>query len=168
MHIHPSRQPPHLFFACDPTDDWHRGNNDQLHEKLDALGVPHVCDLTTRAALRGLISTALTASCVLPPAWKRRAGGCCRVCSRSLWHRGGTFPSNVPRSLTGWIAIPDPADAFNTEKWGNSIRNRSCYAPGYILTKMEGPGKNRTSWSGDSVPGEKWLRTVGSARVYYR
>jgi esterase/lipase superfamily enzyme len=48
MHLHPSRQPPHLFFACDPDDDWHRGN-DRLHEKLDALGVPHVCDLSTRA-----------------------------------------------------------------------------------------------------------------------
>lgn len=49
MHVHPSRHPPHLFFACDPEDaDWHRGN-DRLREKLSALGVAHECDLTTRA-----------------------------------------------------------------------------------------------------------------------
>jgi S-formylglutathione hydrolase len=46
LHIHPSRQPPHLFFACDPASPWHRGN-DRLHEKLAALGVPHTADLTT-------------------------------------------------------------------------------------------------------------------------
>jgi S-formylglutathione hydrolase len=48
MHIHPSHQPPHIFFCCDPDDDWHRGC-DRLHEKLSALGVPHECYLTTRA-----------------------------------------------------------------------------------------------------------------------
>ncbi len=48
MHIHPSHQPRHIFFCCDPDDDWHRGC-DRLHEKLSALGVPHQCDLTTRA-----------------------------------------------------------------------------------------------------------------------
>jgi S-formylglutathione hydrolase len=48
MHIHPTRQPPHVYFCCDPDDDWHRGC-DRLHEKLAALGVPHECDLTTRA-----------------------------------------------------------------------------------------------------------------------
>ncbi len=48
LHIHPSQFPPHIFFCCDPTDDWHRGN-DRLHEKLSALGVPHECDLTTKA-----------------------------------------------------------------------------------------------------------------------
>ncbi len=49
MHIHPSRFPPHLFFCCDPDDgNWFRGN-DRLHEKLAALGVPHECDLGTRA-----------------------------------------------------------------------------------------------------------------------
>ena len=49
LHIHPSHYPPHLFFCIDPTDrDWYRGN-DRLHEKLSALGVPHECDLTTRA-----------------------------------------------------------------------------------------------------------------------
>jgi len=49
MHIHPSDYPPHIFFAIDPTDgDWFRGN-DRLHEKLNALGIPHVCDLRTQA-----------------------------------------------------------------------------------------------------------------------
>jgi esterase/lipase superfamily enzyme len=48
MHIHPSRYPPHIFFAVDPEDPWYRGN-DRLHEKLSALGIPHEVDLTTRA-----------------------------------------------------------------------------------------------------------------------
>jgi S-formylglutathione hydrolase len=49
MHIHPSRQPPHLFFCIDPDDQpWQRGC-DRLHEKLNALGVSHTADLTKRA-----------------------------------------------------------------------------------------------------------------------
>jgi S-formylglutathione hydrolase len=49
MHVHPSHYPAHIFFAVDPDDElWFRGN-DRLHEKLNALGVPHECDLTTRA-----------------------------------------------------------------------------------------------------------------------
>jgi S-formylglutathione hydrolase len=49
MHVHPSAFPPHVFFAVDPDDrDWFRGS-DRLHEKLNALGVPHVADLETRA-----------------------------------------------------------------------------------------------------------------------
>jgi len=49
MHIHPSHYPPHIFFCVDPDDTaWFRGN-DRLHEKLNALGVSHQCDLTTRA-----------------------------------------------------------------------------------------------------------------------
>jgi pimeloyl-ACP methyl ester carboxylesterase len=48
MHVHPSRYPPHIFYCIDPTDaEWYRGC-DRLHEKLNALGVPHECDLTTR------------------------------------------------------------------------------------------------------------------------
>ncbi|MGL4549872.1 MAG: alpha/beta hydrolase-fold protein [Gemmataceae bacterium] len=48
LHVHPAHQPPHLFFCVDPTDrEWWRGN-DRLHEKLNALGVPHEADLTTR------------------------------------------------------------------------------------------------------------------------
>jgi S-formylglutathione hydrolase len=48
MHVHPSRFPPHVFFAADPDDPWFRGA-DRLHEKLNALGVEHEADLTTRA-----------------------------------------------------------------------------------------------------------------------
>jgi S-formylglutathione hydrolase len=49
LHIHPSNQPPHLFFCIDPDDlAWYRGN-DRLHEKLSAVGVPHTLDLTTQA-----------------------------------------------------------------------------------------------------------------------
>jgi pimeloyl-ACP methyl ester carboxylesterase len=49
MHVPPYGYPPHIFFCVDPDDsDWCRGN-DRLHEKLTALGIPHTCDLTTRA-----------------------------------------------------------------------------------------------------------------------
>jgi S-formylglutathione hydrolase len=49
LHVHPSHYPPHLFFCVALDDlDWHRGA-DRLHEKLAALGIPHACDLTTRA-----------------------------------------------------------------------------------------------------------------------
>jgi S-formylglutathione hydrolase len=48
LHIHPSTVPPHIYFCCDPDDNWHRGA-DRLHEKLTALGIAHECDLTTRA-----------------------------------------------------------------------------------------------------------------------
>jgi len=49
LHIHPVHYPPHIFFCIDPADtDWYRGN-DRLHEKLNALGIPHEADLTTRA-----------------------------------------------------------------------------------------------------------------------
>jgi esterase/lipase superfamily enzyme len=53
MHIHPSRYPPHIFYCVDPTDaDWYRGS-DRLHEKMNALGVPHEIDLTTRGGGHG-------------------------------------------------------------------------------------------------------------------
>jgi pimeloyl-ACP methyl ester carboxylesterase len=49
MHIHPSRYPPYIGYWIDPDDQpWYRGC-DRLHEKLNALGVPHTIDLTTRA-----------------------------------------------------------------------------------------------------------------------
>jgi esterase/lipase superfamily enzyme len=49
MHVPPYHAPPHIFFCIDPTDrQWYRGN-DRLHEKLNALGVAHTLDLTTRA-----------------------------------------------------------------------------------------------------------------------
>ena len=49
MWVPPAHPPPHIFFAIDPGDErWVRGN-DRLHEKLNALGVPHTLDMTTRA-----------------------------------------------------------------------------------------------------------------------
>jgi S-formylglutathione hydrolase FrmB len=49
LHIHPSRFPQHIYFCIDPADElWQRGN-DRLHEKMNALGVTHTCDLITRA-----------------------------------------------------------------------------------------------------------------------
>lgn len=49
MHVPPYDYPPHLYFCIDPDDHpWYRGN-DRLHEKLNALGVPHSMDLTTQA-----------------------------------------------------------------------------------------------------------------------
>jgi S-formylglutathione hydrolase len=49
MHVPPFHPPPHLFFCIDPGDlRWYRGN-DRLHEKLNALGVAHTCDLITQA-----------------------------------------------------------------------------------------------------------------------
>jgi S-formylglutathione hydrolase len=49
MHVHPSCYPAHIFFCIDPEDErWFRGN-DRLHEKLNALGVPHEMDCATGA-----------------------------------------------------------------------------------------------------------------------
>jgi pimeloyl-ACP methyl ester carboxylesterase len=48
MHVPPYGAPPHMLFCIDPDDSWVRGN-DRLHEKLNALGIPHTSDLTTRA-----------------------------------------------------------------------------------------------------------------------
>lgn len=49
MHVPPYKPPPHVFYAIDPDDvEWYRGN-DRLHEKLNALGVPHEHDFTTTA-----------------------------------------------------------------------------------------------------------------------
>jgi esterase/lipase superfamily enzyme len=49
MYVPPFHPPPHIFFCIDPGDTaWYRGN-DRLHEKLNALGVPHTLDLSTRA-----------------------------------------------------------------------------------------------------------------------
>jgi pimeloyl-ACP methyl ester carboxylesterase len=46
LHLHPSQYPPHIYFAVDPADPWHRGN-DRLHEKMNALGVPHKAEFTS-------------------------------------------------------------------------------------------------------------------------
>ena len=49
LHVHPMQYPPHIFFCVDPDDErWFRGN-DRLHEKLNALGIAHEVDFTTRA-----------------------------------------------------------------------------------------------------------------------
>jgi S-formylglutathione hydrolase len=49
MHVPPVGAPPHMFFCIDPADTrWYRGN-DRLHEKLNALGIAHEIDFTTRA-----------------------------------------------------------------------------------------------------------------------
>jgi S-formylglutathione hydrolase len=49
MHVPPVGYPAHIFFCIDPADArWYRGN-DRLDEKLNALGIPHEIDLTTRA-----------------------------------------------------------------------------------------------------------------------
>ena len=55
LHMHPHHWPPHLWFACDPADPWHRGN-DRLHEKLNAYGVPHTADLDTPGSLDAMLA----------------------------------------------------------------------------------------------------------------
>jgi S-formylglutathione hydrolase len=46
LQVQPHEWPPHIWFACPPGHEWHRGN-DRLHEKLTAIGVPHVAELDT-------------------------------------------------------------------------------------------------------------------------
>jgi S-formylglutathione hydrolase FrmB len=49
LHIHPLNWPRHQFFCCHPRDSlWWEGA-DRLRMKLASLGVPHSCDLETRA-----------------------------------------------------------------------------------------------------------------------
>lgn len=49
LHVHPVHQPPHLYFCVDPDDcEWYR-SSDRLHEKLNALGVAHTCEMSVRA-----------------------------------------------------------------------------------------------------------------------
>lgn len=49
LQVNPHDYPEAIWFACDPTDTtWYRGN-DRLHEKLSAIGIPHVADLDTVA-----------------------------------------------------------------------------------------------------------------------
>lgn len=47
-HIDPVKTPRHIWFAADTASRWYRGN-DRLHEKMSALGVPHVFDGGTGA-----------------------------------------------------------------------------------------------------------------------
>ncbi|MCH2113424.1 MAG: alpha/beta hydrolase-fold protein [Pirellulales bacterium] len=49
LHIHPLNWPRHQWFCCDPMDSRWYNSADRLRMKLDALGVPHECDLETSA-----------------------------------------------------------------------------------------------------------------------
>ncbi|MCC7086059.1 MAG: esterase [Pirellulales bacterium] len=47
LHVHPLNWPRNMWFCCDPVDHrWHE-SADKLRMKLNALGVPHECDLET-------------------------------------------------------------------------------------------------------------------------
>lgn len=60
LHIHGHDWPPHIWFACSPASEWHRGN-DRLHEKLAAIGVPHTADLDTPAGIASMLTFILAA-----------------------------------------------------------------------------------------------------------
>jgi S-formylglutathione hydrolase len=47
-----------VWFACPPYHEWYRGN-DRLHEKLAAMGVPHVADLDTQLPPEELVAPML-------------------------------------------------------------------------------------------------------------
>ncbi len=49
LHIHPLNWPRHQWFYCDPEDTRWWDSADRLRMKLYSLGVPHECDLETRA-----------------------------------------------------------------------------------------------------------------------
>jgi S-formylglutathione hydrolase len=49
LHVSQSQQPRHIFFACESSSRWERGN-DRLHEKLTALGVQHQFATDAKAA----------------------------------------------------------------------------------------------------------------------
>jgi len=53
LHIHPLNWPRHQFFCCDPDDQRWFDSVDRLRMKLFSLGVPHECDLETRAGGHG-------------------------------------------------------------------------------------------------------------------
>jgi pimeloyl-ACP methyl ester carboxylesterase len=58
LHVHGHDWPPHVWFACSPASEWHRGN-DRLHEKLAAVGVPHTADLDASADADKLVAPML-------------------------------------------------------------------------------------------------------------
>jgi hypothetical protein len=65
LHVHPLNWPRHQFFSSGPDDvHWHDGAS-RLHEKLVALGIPHVALLAPRA---GGASPA-THACAAAEAW---------------------------------------------------------------------------------------------------
>ena len=60
LHVHPNKQPPHLWLAASPESRWFRGN-DRLHEKLLALGVPHTAELNSEyPPAKGTIQKCMT------------------------------------------------------------------------------------------------------------
>ncbi len=54
LHVSGHEWPRHIRFACSPHSEWHRGN-DRLHEKLAAIGVPHVAALDTPGTTEELL-----------------------------------------------------------------------------------------------------------------
>ncbi len=52
LHVDGHNWPRHVWFCCSPDDGWCYRGNDRLHEKLSAMGVPHVADLDSRATDR--------------------------------------------------------------------------------------------------------------------
>jgi S-formylglutathione hydrolase FrmB len=62
LHVNEREWPRHLWFACGEGEFAVRGN-DRLHEKLSAMGVPHVADLRATgsqlSALLAFVSAAL-------------------------------------------------------------------------------------------------------------
>lgn len=57
LHVHPSRQPRHLFLGVDSIRHPAYRGNDRLHEKLNALGVSHRFEVAPRERLfRDLLS----------------------------------------------------------------------------------------------------------------
>jgi hypothetical protein len=47
LHI-TDKWPRHVWFWCAPDDAWCYRGNDRLHEKLSAMGIPHIADLDSR------------------------------------------------------------------------------------------------------------------------
>jgi len=58
LHLDGHDWPRHVWFACPPGSEWHRGN-DRLHEKLAAGGAPHAADLDTPADPHQLVGPML-------------------------------------------------------------------------------------------------------------
>lgn len=53
LHVHPLYWPRNIWFCCDPDDQRWIESSQRLTMKLGALGIPHQCDLDTRAGGHG-------------------------------------------------------------------------------------------------------------------
>ena len=53
LHLHPLHWPRNIWFCCDPLDDRWLESCQRLQMKLDALGIPHRCDLETEGGGHG-------------------------------------------------------------------------------------------------------------------